>query len=621
MDLHKLFPFPEIRPLQKKALNKIAISFGLCSSEIEKPHNDIMGAYDGGKEYVVLEAPTGFGKSAVAVTIARAFGSSHMITTQKILQRQYCRDFKDIFLIQGKSNYDCDRYRNEYCGFSGCEKNEAFMVNSEGRTDKITKHMSDEQIRSYGALLIKAAGNGVSETNIKGQYKIVADGRAYFADACYYKANYIASRASQITLHNFSSFLYQAVLAGLHKKRELLIVDEAHNTENMILDFFDIRMSDKLLGDSFPTFLNCGEIDEYFTSNAYDWCKRKIYQNYARDINSVIGAIFEEKRKEGSLEDSEEIKMMNPGGFCSRQGYLAICAWIIEKSGGNGARTLARQYSSFVVKISLFVKNYKKSDFVFEKEDKGIQTLIIKPVCVDFWAHNLLDFGDKKFMTSATLPPKDVFCRGLGIDEDKVEFIKMPSEFPAKNRKIYVSSVGRLIASEKAENLPKIIPFIKSLMASDKYRDVRGIIHTHSNDISKFIKDNIISDRLLLADRFENDRDAMIEHHSTRENSILVSPSMYEGLDLADDLSRFQIIVKMPYPYLDLQVNARKQMPGGMDWYLSQAAVKIVQAYGRSVRHKDDWADTFILDGSFINFYNGSSRRFFPEWFAEAIIL
>ena len=40
------------------------------------------------------------------------------------------------------------------------------------------------------------------------------------------------------------------------------------------------------------------------------------------------------------------------------------------------------------------------------------------------------------------------------------------------------------------------------------------------------------------------------EHLVSKDPTILVSPSLMEGIDLVDDLSRFQIIVKVPYASL-----------------------------------------------------------------------
>jgi Rad3-related DNA helicase len=46
----------------------------------------------------------------------------------------------------------------------------------------------------------------------------------------------------------------------------------------------------------------------------------------------------------------------------------------------------------------------------------------------------------------------------------------------------------------------------------------------------------------------EIERDEIIsEHIAAKKPTVLISPSLHLGLDLKDDLSRFQIITKVPY--------------------------------------------------------------------------
>jgi superfamily II DNA or RNA helicase len=53
----------------------------------------ICDAFNSDCKYVILEAPTGFGKSAIAMTVARTLGSSFVCTATKDLQTQYTYDY------------------------------------------------------------------------------------------------------------------------------------------------------------------------------------------------------------------------------------------------------------------------------------------------------------------------------------------------------------------------------------------------------------------------------------------------------------------------------------------------------------------------------------------------
>ena len=83
MSLNSFFPFDNIRPNQKKVLD------------------DIDQSLKSGYKFLFLEAPTGFGKSAVAVALSRFLGSSHLCTSTKDLQTQYSRDFSYLYEVKG----------------------------------------------------------------------------------------------------------------------------------------------------------------------------------------------------------------------------------------------------------------------------------------------------------------------------------------------------------------------------------------------------------------------------------------------------------------------------------------------------------------------------------------
>jgi hypothetical protein len=46
--------------------------------------------------------------------------------------------------------------------------------------------------------------------------------------------------------------------------------------------------------------------------------------------------------------------------------------------------------------------------------------------------------------------------------------------------------------------------------------------------------------------------------------------------------------------------------------------LRLVQAYGRSVRSKDDWARTYVLDSAFLPFVR-KNKNILPHWFIQAI--
>jgi Rad3-related DNA helicase len=117
---------------------------------------------------------------------------------------------------------------------------------------------------------------------------------------------------------------------------------------------------------------------------------------------------------------------------------------------------------------------------------------------------------------------------------------------------------------------------------------------------------------------FDGDRNAVLEEHAKISDAVILAPAMHEGLDLKDDLGRFQIICKVPYPSKgDPQVSARMELsPMYYDW---RTMTKLIQSCGRIIRHSEDHGKTYVLDEDFKRFMDRNSKLV-PKWFAKSII-
>ena len=95
----------------------------------------------------------------------------------------------------------------------------------------------------------------------------------------------------------------------------------------------------------------------------------------------------------------------------------------------------------------------------------------------------------------------------------------------------------------------------------------------------------------------------------SKPDSILIGPTLTEGIDLPDDGCRFIIIMKVPFPYLgDELVKAKISL--FPKWYNAETSNNIIQGIGRGNRHMYDWCVTYILDGSFKNLYDVTRNQY-----------
>lgn len=231
---------------------------------------------------------------------------------------------------------------------------------------------------------------------------------------------------------------------------------------------------------------------------------------------------------------------------------------------------------------------------------------------------------------SATILNKANFCKTVGLKEDEVKFIQIrESDFPVKNRSIYTLDIARLNFQTMNAELPNIAKAVDNLM--NLHSNEKGIIHLTKYDHLAYIRDHISKknrDRLLATTKAGVDNDPSSEkltreellqkHAESKLPTVIISPSMQMGIDLKDDLSRFQIIIKVPY--LDMKDKwVSCKMKVTPSWYSWQAILRLAQMYGRSIRNKDDYATTYILDQGLQSLLARNSDMF-PQWFKEALL-
>ncbi len=268
--------------------------------------------------------------------------------------------------------------------------------------------------------------------------------------------------------------------------------------------------------------------------------------------------------------------------------------------------------------------NTPDSEWVHEYEETSAgRKVTLKPVYVNNLASPLLfKYAECVVMMSATILDVDVICRSLGLDRSHIAAIRMKNRFPVKNRQVYLDTVAKMTGGKTGMHQwgPDLVSGINRIV--DKYPDKRGIIHTHNFAISDLLKDKCapnVKSRFLFQKDFDNDKARMLLEHSKRPNSVLVAPAMHEGIDLRDDLSRFQIICKVPYANCFDNEQLARRVELDRKYYTWITAIKLLQSYGRSIRSETDYADTYILDESIYKFLK-DAKAMIPSWFTEALV-
>lgn len=508
------FPFASFRSGQREALDAARDAFA------------------DGKRFVVVEAPTGSGKSAIAVTLAREAGASYILTAQKVLQDQYTRDFPELSLMKGRSNYPC-------------------LV-----------------VPTHAAAAPCIAGR-----------------RFPACDDCpYFVAKDVAMAASAVTM-NYAYYLAELNYAGGFRPRELLVLDEAHNAESALMGFVQVTLGESALARA--------GIERHLPPPLGD----DLYFDFAEELLPDLlerGRDLDAELRSGELAEPAVIAGLQAKQWL--EGQLARLELLINSRDQDGV------------------------DWVVERRRTSAgEALAFKPVEVAPFAESLLfSHAERVLMLSATVLDPATFLRGLGIEVGAAAVIRTPSSFPARNRPVVLRPTARLTRHHLAAGLPRLVDAIAALC--EHHADEKGVIHAHSYRIARAIESGLPREHAwrLVTHHDASERDAALATHlEASEPTVLLSPSMTEGIDLAEDLARWQVLCKIPYPYLgDPQVARRMELdPGWYDW---RTCLSVVQAYGRTVRSEDDYAVTYLLDADFPAFLRRQRARL-PEWFLEAL--
>jgi hypothetical protein len=240
--------------------------------------------------------------------------------------------------------------------------------------------------------------------------------------------------------------------------------------------------------------------------------------------------------------------------------------------------------------LQILVSTYYDSEYIIEKENKIIK---FTPLKVDKLSQYIFNHADHIIIMSATIIDHKNFCKNLGIS--KYEYIEVDTEFDHSKGPIHIMVKQKLNYSNLKGMLPTLANQVEGILkehACDK-----GIIHTHTQYIADYMRDNVKTSRLLCREAGVKNEDILELHEKTHAPTVLVSPSMTYGVDLKGDLAKFQIILKAPWlPTKDKRVE--KMMKLDKQWYSNKMLCSLVQACGRGIRSIDDECVTYILDGS-----------------------
>ncbi|MCH7877589.1 MAG: DEAD/DEAH box helicase family protein [Thaumarchaeota archaeon] len=524
-----------------------------------------------GYKKIILCAPTGVGKSLVGATVSNYFDSSFTVTATKHLQDQYIKDIPFLKPVKGKQNFPCLKLMS----FEKVENTRRAM--RWGLT--CDKGQCQERVIKNGKEIIEIC-------KFKPTIKHVED-NTQDTQSCHYYLQKYEALVSKHSLWNYHAFFqimkFNKKLFEDYLDRKVSVFDEAHKIEDQIIQFvgFDIFS---------------GQVDECnLNPDKYDF----------RDLDSMI-----QLTDDIAYSYAKKIKDIKEStGFQNNPDYELITR-------------LERRYDKAAqAKIDIMSDkdNFIVNDPVMDLNGK-FRTISIKPIDISKFVNTFFETDYQIFM-SATID-KLSFCENMGLEEDNVAFVdSQKSPFSIEHRKIDLLNIRRLSYGSTEEDEIAVIKIIDRIL--DKHSNERGLILTSSvprcQKILRYLSPKNTRRIRICHSRNKDGKtqDEVISDHATDPTGILLSSSLWEGVDLKDDLSRFQIIAKVPYPnYKEKRTKAK--MDKFPMWYVSQTLTKLLQGFGRSIRSEDDWAHTYVLDTAVNNVFF-KARQMIPKAYYDVL--
>lgn len=579
-------------------------------------------------ETLVLEAPTGSGKSLLCLISAGVLAEyydmpSYILCSDLYLYKQYEDVIKASKLPFGmlkgsRNNYRCHVVDNDLqfanCKLwkvpmkdilseSWCEKSKWFGCanNCEYIKDYRSAIRSNVTLLTYQLWLNFM--NHDSQTFSKRH--------VIFCDECHNIPNIIQMYAQPTIYPKYNTKVLKDVLEYAIKndfKIEQYGYRQLHNEDNTLFVEDDVNET-----GIYVTNYNVDEMLEDFMKHFNDlYChedKKDIYDDLLKikDIYLTIKgcALKAQDYIKTNKEDRKKVKLISVINHAIEL-YNTLSTYL--NAVMNCADTEDGAIKYIVKNTAIDAEHERSCILTCSKED----TLS---------SRYLLDKAPKKIMLSATVGLFESFCDNIGLknEHSSTQEFRIPSTFDFSKSPIYYSTRLSMNHQNITKNMPEMANMINKIITSERYKNVKGIIHTGSYKntyaLMNLLPYNVKKRIHIYKD--SQDKNQVLQEFKDSTNGILIGPTLVEGIDLPEEHCRFMIIMKIPYPNLGDKL-VKSKMELFPNWYYSETSNTIIQAIGRGNRTPSDYCETFILDNSFMFIYNKTKAQY-PESFIHRL--
>ena len=515
----------------------------------------------------IIQAPTGSGKSITAMVIAGVlneyFGmKGYILISDLSLLDQYIRDVErylpDWGYIKGQDNYSCIRNGMDY-RFGQCH-----MIDGLKRIGEIIYRYDDcAPSCAYIQDRIRAAQSGVT--------------------LCTYH-HFLSHQNMQ--MHGASTYAFN--------ERDFIICDEAHKVVDIVQQMYSLVVGERTIK---------------MVHNIAQQVGMDLDDMYIKKVESAVDSLLASP-EEASFIIPRVVGLQTAINDFDRN-VSPLVNSLIEKNGKSVLSLTIRygQIKDIEDELTSFIDNSRNADDIVFTLSANAKTVTLNRLNEDvLMKRHFHPYYKYAVYMSATIGDPKEFAKNAAFTD--YDFLDIPSTFDFTYSKIFFVPGYKMSIKYKDASLPVVAEMISNIM--ELYNTFRGCILVSSYTMAKDIRDYLPlyqRDRVLLYENSREKIDMLNRYKYGKNNFVLIGPSLFDGISLDDDLCRFIIIAKIPYPDLSNKF-CNKKREINPAWYSSQAALSIIQGVGRGVRSETDWCQTFILDDCFQMLLSMSSHTF-----------
>ena len=519
---------------------------------------------------VVLSGSTGSGKSIIAVITSEclydllddeqdkkdyAKALTYILMHTNTLTKQYHSSFEkypDFLMIKGARNYECPIVRDTA---------ESCMLRN------VKKSLSPK-------IMPKACQN------------------------CEYRLTRQKMVFKPHLITNYSYYFVSALYAKALQHRLLTIYDESH-----------------LLNDIFA-----GHLELNITTKRISFLRRILNDLPITDYKKKMGLLLGYRRKieTGKVNDFNYKNFMKEFFVLLTQigaeydGKALSFFGLDKKDEYTKHLKASKVFLGFASRYKVFTDHNYESVIDIDKTKISLKPIFIKKM------FQLLNKSKYNLFMSATIN-KEYISQTLDIPLNELAFVKPPPAFAPETKEVVFINHHPYNYKKMQDQavLADIGNIIKDIIV--KHKGENGIILTPSFMLNEFIAKALrnyrgLSDiKIIEQIRGQHLSIPLEAHKNTRKTSVLISPSLFEGIDLPNKQSQWQIFVKAPYASLG-DKRIKQILNKYPDIYKINTLFKIIQGFGRSTRHANDHSVTYCLDNHIYNLYKDKNNKWKDEF-------